>query len=232
MYSVTFIFYVKQRRPLEFLLGDLPCLVASLSQGIYNLHNNFRQKISFCCEISKLVYDEQNYEFIVGVSLHCTSGFAFLGEPRWTQVWLRTASFEVSTRVGYIGPHNTRTDKTSWIMLFINKDLYTLNNISLMFVLMRTIVRGLTSLSSCPVAYFASMSYINRKFTDQYMLHHEVVQGHCWYIWTWIPAYKYNCIHYNVWDKITYPFRNFKDATVEVWEWINNFIPHYTVGNY
>ena len=27
------------------------------------------------------------------------------------------------------------------------------------------------------------------------------------------------------WGGIIYPFPNFKDATVEVWEWINNFIP-------
>ena len=28
------------------------------------------------------------------------------------------------------------------------------------------------------------------------------------------------------WDEITYPFPNFNGATVEVWEWISNFIPH------
>ena len=27
-----------------------------------------------------------------------------------------------------------------------------------------------------------------------------------------------------VWDKITYPFPNF---TIEIWEWINNFIPQF-----
>ena len=29
-------------------------------------------------------------------------------------------------------------------------------------------------------------------------------------------------------DEITYPFLNFSGATVEVKEWINNFIPHFT----
>ena len=29
------------------------------------------------------------------------------------------------------------------------------------------------------------------------------------------------------WDEITYLFPNFNDSTVEVWEWISNFIPHY-----
>ena len=33
---------------------------------------------------------------------------------------------------------------------------------------------------------------------------------------------------YNVWDEIAYPFPNFNGATVEVWEWISNFIPHLT----
>ena len=28
---------------------------------------------------------------------------------------------------------------------------------------------------------------------------------------------------------MTFPFLNFNGATVEVWEWISNFIPHYTV---
>ena len=40
----------------------------------------------------------------------------------------------------------------------------------------------------------------------------------------WIGDY----IHYNIWDVITYPFPNFNGATVEVWDWIRNFIPHFT----
>ena len=31
----------------------------------------------------------------------------------------------------------------------------------------------------------------------------------------------------NVWDEITYPFPNFNGATIEVWEGINDFIPHF-----
>ena len=30
-----------------------------------------------------------------------------------------------------------------------------------------------------------------------------------------------------VWGEITYPFPNFNGATVEVWEWISNLIPHF-----
>ena len=29
-----------------------------------------------------------------------------------------------------------------------------------------------------------------------------------------------------VWDEITYPFPNF-NGTVEVWEWVSNFIQHF-----
>ena len=35
-------------------------------------------------------------------------------------------------------------------------------------------------------------------------------------------------IYYKVWDEITYPFLNFNGATVEIKEWINNFIPHFS----
>ena len=37
----------------------------------------------------------------------------------------------------------------------------------------------------------------------------------------------WNYIHCIVWDEITYPFQNFNGYTVEVWEWISNFIPHF-----
>ena len=33
-----------------------------------------------------------------------------------------------------------------------------------------------------------------------------------------------------VWDEIAYPFPNFNGATVDVWEWISNFIPRFTMG--
>ena len=32
-----------------------------------------------------------------------------------------------------------------------------------------------------------------------------------------------------VWDEITYPFPNFNGCTIEVWEWISNFIPHFII---
>ena len=42
-----------------------------------------------------------------------------------------------------------------------------------------------------------------------------------------IPAWKSNLVSGKVSDEITYPFQVFKSATVEVWEWISNSIPHF-----
>ena len=36
-----------------------------------------------------------------------------------------------------------------------------------------------------------------------------------------------NHVRRNVWDGITYPFLNCNGYTVEVWEWMSNFIPHF-----
>ena len=33
-----------------------------------------------------------------------------------------------------------------------------------------------------------------------------------------------------VWDEIIYPFPNFNGATIEVWKWVSNFIPHFIMG--
>ena len=45
---------------------------------------------------------------------------------------------------------------------------------------------------------------------------------------TLIPAWVGNHMPYKVWDEITYPFPNFNGGTVEVWEWISNFMPDFT----
>ena len=41
----------------------------------------------------------------------------------------------------------------------------------------------------------------------------------------WINKY----IHYKMWNEISYPVSNLNGCTVEVWEWISDFIPHLTV---
>ena len=45
---------------------------------------------------------------------------------------------------------------------------------------------------------------------------------------TMIPAWISNHLLSELWDDITYPFRNFNGCTVEVSEWISNVIPHFT----
>ena len=45
---------------------------------------------------------------------------------------------------------------------------------------------------------------------------------------TSIPAWISNYIHFKMWDEITYPFPNFNCAAIELWEWLSNFIPHFT----
>ena len=45
---------------------------------------------------------------------------------------------------------------------------------------------------------------------------------------TLIPVWINHYIHYMMWGEITYPFLNFNGATVEVQEWLNKFIPHFT----
>ena len=37
-----------------------------------------------------------------------------------------------------------------------------------------------------------------------------------------------NYIQYKVWYEITWPFPNFSGATFEHYEWMSNFIPHFT----
>ena len=43
---------------------------------------------------------------------------------------------------------------------------------------------------------------------------------------TLIPAWISNHMHRRGWDGLTYLFLTFNGCTTEVWEWINNFIPH------
>ena len=45
--------------------------------------------------------------------------------------------------------------------------------------------------------------------------------------WTLIPAYISNHMASKVRNEISYPFLIFNGATVEVWEWICNFISHF-----
>ena len=44
---------------------------------------------------------------------------------------------------------------------------------------------------------------------------------------TLITAWICHHMSNKVWDEITYPFPNFNNWTIEVWEWINDFISHF-----
>ena len=48
-----------------------------------------------------------------------------------------------------------------------------------------------------------------------------------WYVLSQITARRSNHMQSKVWDKITNPSPNFNGYTVEVWEWISDFIPHF-----
>ena len=47
-----------------------------------------------------------------------------------------------------------------------------------------------------------------------------------------IPACISNLIYYEIWDEITCPFANSNGTTIEVWEWINNFMALYWTCDY
>ena len=47
---------------------------------------------------------------------------------------------------------------------------------------------------------------------------------------TLVTVWISNYIHYDVWGGITYPFPNFNGCTIEVWEWMINFVQHF-IGN-
>ena len=40
----------------------------------------------------------------------------------------------------------------------------------------------------------------------------------------WISNY----IHHKVWDEITHPFLNFNSASIDIRDWLSNFISHFT----
>ena len=92
------------------------------------------------------------------------------------------------------------------------------------------IIRLLKCQWDCPEAYANPRDRTSTHGTGLVM----IVCGYVWepLLLTWgnfiIPAWISNHIHYKLCDKITYPFLNFSGCTVEVWEGMNNFIPHFT----
>ena len=92
------------------------------------------------------------------------------------------------------------------------------------------IIRLLKCQWDCPEAYANPRDRTSTHGTGLVM----IVCGYVWepLLLTWgnfiIPAWISNHIHCKLCDRITYPFPNFNGCTVEVWEGISNFIPHFT----
>ena len=58
-----------------------------------------------------------------------------------------------------------------------------------------------------------------------------LTRGHFgWHGLTLTPTWVSNYFPNKVWDEVTCPFTNFNGATVEVCEWISDFIPHFKVN--
>ena len=50
-----------------------------------------------------------------------------------------------------------------------------------------------------------------------------------WHGWTLIPACINNHMPNNVCNAIIHPVPNFNGCTIEVWEWVSNCFPHFTI---
>ena len=72
----------------------------------------------------------------------------------------------------------------------------------------------------------------NDNYVDYKHKHNEVIcdvlkintNNIYWHGLTLIPAWISNHTSSKLWAEITYPYPNFNGCTVEVWEWISNFI--------
>ena len=77
------------------------------------------------------------------------------------------------------------------------------------------------------------MKYSDQKIGSVYIYIHiyHIYPIHILYTLRWWfhlgSAYLHIYIHYKLWGEITYPFLNFNGETIEVWELLSNFIPHF-----
>ena len=69
-------------------------------------------------------------------------------------------------------------------------------------------------------------SIANSLFTVLGFVIHNNQDPFYWHGLTSISAWVSNHMSNKLWDEVTYPFPNFNSCTVEVLEWIDNFIPH------
>ena len=87
--------------------------------------------------------------------------------------------------------------------------------------------------TSCYYNYYKAVQIIltlillNKWFGNYRAACHNVISG-CSEFCNLNPAWISDYVHYKMWDEITYPFPNINGATVAVWEWVSNLIPHFT----
>ena len=58
--------------------------------------------------------------------------------------------------------------------------------------------------------------------------HHMSSSPFCYHGLAMIPACICNRVNFGVWDGVACPFPDFGGATVEVWEWMSDFVAHIT----
>ena len=77
--------------------------------------------------------------------------------------------------------------------------------------------------------YFKYLCHMEERYELQIIM--SVSDAHQWpLLLTWLPlisVWMSNYSHYKLWNEITHPFPNFNGYTVEVWEWISNFIQYF-----
>ena len=88
---------------------------------------------------------------------------------------------------------------------------------------------SISDTSRCRLREYLAIAYcINFCVFGWYKSNETIWASFYWHGLTLTRAGISNYIHYKVWGEITNPFLHFDGSTVEVWEWISNFIPHFT----
>ena len=134
-----------------------------------------------------------------------------VAEPK-SMLWLL-----ISSNMNTINPYSVKCWPVQpallWRNLVFAFIIFRLKSIPCIFIL---IYRFPSRLFGYPIYIFSicGQNSCEKTNRDQYIL-------------TLIPVCTSHCMHYNVWDEITYPFQNFSTAIVAAWEWTSYFTPHF-----
>ena len=84
--------------------------------------------------------------------------------------------------------------------------------------------------SNCVVNLYVGqlneVRYVGKAF---FLNKQQALCDHSYWLNTFIPNMDNIHMFSKMWDEITYPFPNLNGRTVEVQEWISNFIPHFVM---